>query len=139
MRQDIALANGMDVLCAGHLNVYGPRGEYQLVAELVQEQGVGRLQLLFEELKQRLLVQGLFDQEKKQALPKNPVRVAVITAAGSAALRDFLKRAHERGQAGQVRIYPTLVQGKEAPAQIYTALRQVVFALEKGFLSGMMR
>lgn len=126
VHQDIALANGMDVLCAGHLNVYGPRGEYQLVAELVQEQGVGRLQLLFEELKQRLLVQGLFDQEKKQALPKNPVRVAVITAAGSAALRDFLKRAHERGQAGQVRIYPTLVQGKEAPAQICAALRQVV-------------
>ncbi len=124
LEDSFVLADGMDVLCAGHLNVYGQRGVYQLVAELVQEQGTGRLQLLFEELKQRLLQQGLFDQEKKRELPKNPVRVAVVTAAGSAALRDFLKRAHERGVAGQVRIYPSLVQGKEAPAQVCAALQQ---------------
>lgn len=119
------LANGMEVLCAGHLDVYGMRGEYQLRAELVQPQGVGQLQFLFEELKQKLLRQGLFEVQKKKSLPKNPERVAVVTAPGSAALRDFLKLAHERGFGGEVRIYPTLVQGKAAPAQICSALQQV--------------
>ncbi len=118
------LANGMEVLCAGHLDVYGTRGEYQLRSELVQPQGIGHLQFLFEELKQKLLRQGLFEQQKKQPLPKNPMRVAVVTAPKSAALRDFLKLAHERGFGGEVRIYPTLVQGKVAPAQICSALQQ---------------
>lgn len=116
------LSDGTEVMCAGRLTVYAPRGVYQLVAELVQDQGLGKLYLEFEALKARLAVQGYFALERKRTLPPNPSRVAVITAPGGAAIRDFLRVGQERGMGCEVRLYPVLVQGENAPGQIVAAL-----------------
>ena len=118
----VKLCEGREALCAGRLNVYPQRGTYQLVAELVQEYGVGRLYLRFEALKNRLSQKGWFDPDRKDKLPRNPARVAVVTAPGAAAIRDFLRVASDRGLSSQIRIYPALVQGEEAPKQISEAV-----------------
>lgn len=117
-----AVEDGMEVLCAGRLNVYEPRGQYQLVAELVQDQGVGDLAVAFEALKKKLAEKGYFDEDRKIAVPGDPKRVAVITSASGAAIRDFLRIADTRGTGAEIRIYPTLVQGDHAPEKIAAAL-----------------
>ncbi|WP_027184878.1 exodeoxyribonuclease VII large subunit [Desulfovibrio inopinatus] len=117
------LQNGMEVLCAGRLTVYAPRGVYQLVAELVEDMGAGRLYLEFEALKQELSSKGYFALERKRPMPVHPTRLAVITAPTAAALQDFLRVGENRGFGCQLRLYPTLVQGDAAPAQIAKALR----------------
>ncbi len=118
------LEDGMEVLCAGRLNVYEPRGQYQLVAELVQDQGVGDLALAFEALKKKLSGKGYFDEDRKIAIPRGPQKVAVITSPSGAAIRDFLRIANTRGTGSEIRIYPSLVQGNQAPEQIVAALGQ---------------
>ena len=118
------LEDGMEVLCAGRLNVYEPRGQYQLVAELVQDQGVGSLAVAFEALKRTLAEKGYFDEDRKLSLPRDPARVAVITSPSGAAIRDFLRVAGTRGTGSEIRIYPSLVQGDHAPEQIAAALDQ---------------
>jgi len=119
-----AISDGMEVLCAGRLNVYEPRGQYQLVAELVQDQGAGGLAIAFEALKKKLSEKGYFDADRKIAIPRDPKRVAVITSPSGAAIRDFLRIAQTRGTGSEIRIYPSLVQGDLAPAQIAAALDQ---------------
>ena len=116
------LANGADVLCAGRLTVYPPRGAYQMVAELVQDMGLGRLYLEFEALKARLAALGWFDADRKRPLPPQPGRVAVVTAPSGAAIRDFLRVGGARGTGCEIRIFPALVQGEAAPGQIAEAL-----------------
>jgi len=118
------LEDGQEVLCAGRLNVYEPRGQYQLVAELVQDQGVGGLAVAFEALKRKLAQKGYFDEERKLALPRDPKRVAVITSPTGAAIRDFLRIAGTRGTGSEIRIHPTPVQGDAAPERIAAALDQ---------------
>lgn len=121
-----SLADGMEVMAAGRLTVYAPRGGYQLVAELVQEMGEGRLWLEFEALKKDLAAKGYFDQERKRPLPPHPTRVAVVTAPTGAAIRDFIRIGRERGHGAAVRVYPTLVQGDAAPVGIVRAMLQAV-------------
>ena len=116
------LADGAEVLCAGRLSVYPPRGAYQMVAELVQDKGTGRLHQEFEALKARLHGQGLFDAARKRPLPPHPARVAVVTAPAGAAIRDFLRIAGTRGTGSEIRVYPALVQGEAAPGQIAARL-----------------
>lgn len=118
----LVLEDGMEILCAGHINVYPPRGVYQLIAELIQEQGVGDLRLAFEAMKKKLAERGYFDEDRKMELPRSPKKVAVVTAATGAAVRDFLRIADERGTGAQIRIYPTLVQGERAPERIAAAI-----------------
>lgn len=119
------LETGAEVICAGRMNVYPPRGVYQLIAELVEDRGVGGLQLQFEALKRKLAEQGYFAPENKQSLPGHPSRVAVITAAESAALHDFLRLARRRGWPGEIRIHPTPVQGDAAPDSVARTLDEV--------------
>lgn len=119
------LENGMEIVCAGRLSVYAPRGAYQIVVELAQEGGQGRLQAEFERLKLRLMEKGYFAQERKRPIPRHPSRVAVITAPTGAAIHDFLRMAHERGWGGEIRIYPVPVQGEDAPPAIARALDAV--------------
>ena len=114
--------NGQELVVAGRLTVYPPRGAYQLVVELAQDAGQGRLYQEFERLKAALAEKGFFAQERKRPLPRNPLRVAVVTAPSGAAIRDFLRMAEERGSGGEIRIYPSPVQGDEAPAKIAAAL-----------------
>jgi exodeoxyribonuclease VII large subunit len=124
--QECVLEEGMEILVAGRMNVYAPRGVYQLMAELVQEQGVGDLYRAFEALKKKLAKQGYFDPGRKRPLPRHPRRVAVVTSPQGAAVRDFLKIAHLRGLGGAIRIYPSQVQGDRAPESIIRAMNRAV-------------
>ena len=116
------LADGVEALCAGRLTLYPPRGACQLVAELVQDMGQGRLHLEFEALKRRLAALGWFDPARKRPMPPHPERVAVVTAPTGAAIRDFLRVASTRGWGADIRVHPVQVQGEAAPAQIAEAL-----------------
>lgn len=122
--RDVAgsLADGQEVLVAGRVTVYAARGSYQLVAELVQPSGVSDLALAFEALKRKLSDKGWFDEARKKPVPPSPARVALVTSAQGAAVRDFLRLARERGTGAALRIYPALVQGIAAPAEIAAAL-----------------
>ncbi len=119
------LGDGMEVLCAGRLTVYPPRGVYQLVVEMVEELGAGRLHQEFEALKRELAALGYFEAGRKRSLPPHPVRVAVVTASTSAAVRDFIKVGRGRGFGCQVRIHDTPVQGEAAPGRIAAAIAEV--------------
>ena len=85
------LRNGQQIICAGRLTVYAPRGGYQLVVELAQDSGEGQLHLALEALKRKLAEKGYFSLERKRPIPEHPHRVAVITAPSGAAIRDFLR------------------------------------------------
>jgi exodeoxyribonuclease VII large subunit len=117
-----SLADGQEVLAAGRISVYAARGSYQLVAELVQPSGVSDLALAFEALKRQLAARGYFDEERKRPVPPNPTRVALVTSPVGAAVRDFLRLAEARGTGASIRLYPSLVQGDAAPAQLAAAL-----------------
>lgn len=118
------LANGVEVICAGHLTVYPPRGSYQLQVEIMQEAGKGRLQIEFERLKAELAGLGYFDPARKRKLPVYPERVAVITSPSGAAVQDFLRISSQRGLPAEIRIFPALVQGEAAPASIAAAFAE---------------
>ncbi|MGM0423656.1 MAG: exodeoxyribonuclease VII large subunit [Thermodesulfobacteriota bacterium] len=118
------LDTGLEVLCAGRIVVYPPRGTYQLLAEQVELYGAGRLHLEFEALKQKLAARGWFAVENKRPLPGHPQRVGVITAPAGAALKDFLRLSQDRGWPGEIRIYPSLVQGQGAEENLAAALQE---------------
>lgn len=122
------LDNGMEVLCAGRITAYPARSTYQLIIEIMQEAGKGRLQLEFELLKARLAQQGYFDTARKRPLPASAKRIAVITSPTGAAIHDFLRIATTRGLPGEVRIYPTIVQGDDAPKQIAACINTAASA-----------
>lgn len=116
------LKNGQQIICAGRLTVYAPRGGYQLVVELAQDSGEGQLHLALEALKRRLAEKGYFSVERKRPIPEHPRRVAVITAPRGAAIRDFLRLSAERGIGCEIRIHAVPVQGDDAPPRIAKAL-----------------
>ena len=118
------MENGQTLICAGHLTIYGARGQYQMVVDFAQAAGLGLWHQEFEALKRRLASEGLFDAERKRPIPHEPKRVAVVTAPSGAAIRDFIRIAGERGLGAEIRIYPTPVQGEDAPPRIAEALRQ---------------
>jgi exodeoxyribonuclease VII large subunit len=117
--------DGMSVMCRGRVNVYEPRGEYQLLVESLEPKGKGALQLAFEQLKKKLEAEGLFDADKKQPLPALPTRIAIITSPTGAALRDILKILNRRFPNLQILIVPVNVQGDEAPGEVVQALKIV--------------
>ncbi len=117
------LENGQDVVCAGRIGVYAPRGTYQLIAELVQEQGLGDLFLAYEALKGKLMALGYFDQERKRAIPFCPDRVGIVTAPTGAVIHDFMRVAHDRGLGSEIRVYPSQVQGDKAPKELARAVK----------------
>ncbi|SAP73389.1 exodeoxyribonuclease VII large subunit [Klebsiella oxytoca] len=114
--------NGQQVLVRASITLYEPRGDYQLIAESMQPAGDGLLQQQFEQLKQRLSAEGLFDQQFKQPLPAPAKCVGVITSASGAALHDILQVLQRRDPSLPIIIYPTSVQGAEAPMQIVRAI-----------------
>lgn len=114
--------NGQQVLVRATITLYEPRGDYQLIAESMQPAGEGLLQQQFEQLKQKLLAEGLFDQRYKQPLPDPARQVGVITSATGAALRDVLHVLHRRDPSLPVVIYPTPVQGVDAPDALVRAI-----------------
>ena len=105
---------GTQVLVRGRISVYEAKGEYQLIAEHLEEAGVGALKREFERLKTRLQQEGLFALERKRALPRFPQRIGIITSPTGAAVRDILHILARRFPPAAVLIYPTPVQGAAA-------------------------
>ena len=102
------------MLAYGRVSLYEPRGDYQLLVELMEDAGLGALQRAFEDLKARLAAEGLFAPERKRALPIAPCRIGVITSPTGAAIRDILHILARRFPAASVLIYPAPVQGAAA-------------------------
>jgi len=110
--------NGMKILARGRVSVYERDGAYQLYIEEMQLDGVGSLHIAYEQLKAKLAEEGLFDDEHKKKLPKYPNTIGVITATTGAAVRDIINVLGRRYPHARVLIYPSLVQGEGAAAQI---------------------
>lgn len=117
------LADGLDVICHGHLDVYAPRGSYQLVVDELQPKGVGALELALRKLKEKLSAEGLFDPARKRKLPKFPQRVAFVTSPTGAAIHDFLQVLQRRWRGVDVFVIPARVQGEGAAAEIVAGIR----------------
>ncbi|MGH9395278.1 MAG: exodeoxyribonuclease VII large subunit, partial [Terriglobia bacterium] len=115
--------DGISMIARGRLSVYEPRGEYQLVAEFLEPAGVGALQLAFEQLKQKLAAEGLFLPERKKPLPLLPRTVGVVTSPTGAVIRDILRVLRRRFRNMNVILYPALVQGSGAAAEIAKGIR----------------
>lgn len=115
-------ANGMQILLRARVGLYEGRGEYQLVVDFMEEAGDGALRRAFEQLKQKLDAEGLFDPARKRALPKLPRAIGVVTSPTGAAIRDILSVLRRRFPAMPLVIYPVPVQGEGAAAQIATAM-----------------
>lgn len=116
------LKDGLHVVCRGHLTVYEPRGEYQLVIDYLEPKGAGALQLAFEQLKERLAREGLFDSTRKRPLPFLPARVGIVTSPAGAVIRDMLHVLRRRFSTIPVIIFPVPVQGPGAAGRIADAL-----------------
>lgn len=121
--QRLGLERGMAVDVTGRISVYEPQGNYQLLILSIEPIGVGDLHRRFEELKQRLQAEGLFDQERKRPIPALPRCVGVITSLDGAAVQDFCNVLNRRFAGMHVRIVPSAVQGAVAAAQIANAIR----------------
>ena len=115
-------ADGAHVLARARVSLYEARGEFQLIVEHMEEAGEGALRRAFEILKAKLQAEGLFDPQRKRALPPYPRRIGVITSATGAAIRDVLSVARRRCPLTEIEILPVPVQGRESPAAIVAML-----------------
>ena len=115
--------NGMKVIAAGRITVFERDGAYQLYCTELIPEGLGDLHVAFEQLKQKLHAEGLFDPAHKKPLPKYPHRIAIITSGAGAAAQDMLRILGKRYPLSKVMILPVRVQGVEAPAEICGAIR----------------
>ena len=111
-------SDGMQVLVRGRVSVYEQRGQMQLVGEFMEPLGAGSLQLAFEQLKERLRAEGLFDAGRKRPLPTFPHCVGIITSPSGSVIRDFLNIVGRRHAALHVLLYPAVVQGETAAAEV---------------------
>ncbi|HCD7251238.1 TPA: exodeoxyribonuclease VII large subunit [Citrobacter farmeri] len=114
--------HGQQVLVRANITLYEPRGDYQIIVESMQPAGEGLLQQKYEQLKAKLQAEGLFDQQHKKSLPSPAHCVGVITSKTGAALHDILHVLKRRDPSLPVIIYPTAVQGDDAPGQIVRAI-----------------
>ncbi len=117
------LTDGMELLCYGRLDVYPPRGSYQLVVSQAELRGVGALELAFRQLRDKLSAEGLFASERKRPLPRFARRVAFVTSPTGAAIRDFLEVLRRRWAGVDVLIVPARVQGDGAASEIAAGIR----------------
>ena len=117
--------NGMKVICTGRVAVFVRDGQYRLYAEEMEPDGIGSLYIAFEQLKAKLQKEGLFAPEHKKKIPKIPFSVGIITAPGGAAVQDMINVSRRRFPAVKLYLYPSLVQGPSAPAQLINALKNL--------------
>ena len=116
--------DGMEVLVRGRISVYEPRGSYQIVCDLMEPVGAGALQKAFEQLKEKLKSEGLFESARKRAIPAYPRHVAIVTSPTGAAIRDMMNVLGRRARGIQITVIPTLVQGAGSAEQIVGALKR---------------
>ncbi len=117
-RLRVRLRDGLQVVGIGRLTVYEPRGNYQIIFRTLEEDGIGRLQQAFLELKEKLAAEGLFDPARKRPLPRLARVIGFVTSESGAALRDFVSILRRRGWRGRLVVIPARVQGAEAAAEI---------------------
>ena len=118
MRMDFEPEKGMKVLVHGRVSAYPPRGQYQFIADRMIPDGAGALAVAFEQLKAKLGAEGLFDPARKKPLPTHPRRIGVVTSPSGAAVHDIIRVAKKRCPSTEILIFPSLVQGAEAPAYL---------------------
>ncbi|MCX6573677.1 MAG: exodeoxyribonuclease VII large subunit, partial [Candidatus Aminicenantes bacterium] len=116
------LKDGQQLVCRGKIDVYAPRGAYQLIIDRVEPKGVGALQLAFEQLKEKLKAEGLFDPARKRKLPLLPKTIGVVTSPTGAAVVDILRTLERRFAKLHVLIYPARVQGDGAADEIVAGI-----------------
>jgi exodeoxyribonuclease VII large subunit len=117
--------DGLHVLVRGRVSVYEQRGQMQLVAETMEPVGAGSLQMAFEQLKERLKAEGLFDAARKRPLPAFPRTVGIVTSPTGAVIRDFLNIVGRRHSGLGVLLFPVSVQGDSAPAEVEAAINEL--------------
>ncbi len=118
-------ADGLRVVARGRVSVYEPKGEYQIICEHLEPQGLGALQLAFDQLKKRLEAEGLFDGARKRPLPALPRKIGIVTSLDGAALRDVVRVLGRRHADAHLVIRPTRVQGEGAAIEIARAIRAI--------------
>jgi len=116
------LEDGLKVICFGKIDVYGPRGQYQIIVERIEPKGVGAQQLAFEQLKKRLDQEGLFDLSHKKSLPQMPFTVGIVTSSKGAAVRDILQILKKGAPCVDVILRSVRVQGEQAAGEIAEAI-----------------
>ena len=120
------LRDGTEVVARGRIEIYAPRGRYQLVVQEVEPRGAGARALALQQLRERLAAEGLLDQARKRPLPFLPARIGVATSTSGAALQDFLRVVHGRFPGARVFVAGCRVQGEGAAATVISALRLLV-------------
>ena len=114
--------NGMKVIVTGRVSAYIRDGQYQIYIDSMEPDGIGALYIAYEQLKKKLAAEGLFDREKKKPLPKIPTRIGIITSPTGAAIRDIINILGRRFPLCRPILYPSLVQGDGASAQIIAGI-----------------
>ena len=116
------MKSGIQVVCFGRISLYDKRGQYQLYVERVEPKGIGALQLAFEQLKEKLKKEGLFDKAHKKPIPYLPTRIGVVTSPTGAAIRDILNVTQRRFSNVEIILNPVKVQGEGAKEEIASAI-----------------
>src|SRR6185503_13553683 len=117
--------DGLSVVARGRITVYDPKGEYQIICQHLEPEGLGALQLAFDQLKERLAQEGLFDARRKRPLPSLPRKIGVVTSLDGAAVRDIIKVLRGRYANAHIVIRPARVQGEGAALEIARAMAAI--------------
>ena len=117
------MEDGQEVIVSGNIGVYERSGNYQLYADEIRLDGIGELYIAYEQLKQKLYEEGLFDHEKKKPIPKDPKRIGIVTAKTGAAIHDIVSTAKRRNPFVQLILYPAKVQGEGAAETIVRGIQ----------------
>ncbi|WP_317856359.1 exodeoxyribonuclease VII large subunit [Chakrabartyella piscis] len=115
--------NGMDVILYGHISLYEKTGQYQLYVEMIEPLGIGALQLAYDQLKQKLMTEGLFDSDFKRDFPTKVETIALVTSPTGAAVQDMIQIIKRRDPRVKIAIFPSIVQGNQAGESIVEALK----------------
>ena len=115
--------NGMKVIVHGRITSFVRDGQYQIYIDAMEPDGIGALYIAYEQLKRKLEAMGLFDSKRKKPIPKIPSRIGIITSPTGAAIRDMINVAGRRFPYAKIILYPSLVQGPDAPSQLVAGLK----------------
>ncbi|MDY6854671.1 MAG: exodeoxyribonuclease VII large subunit [Thermodesulfobacteriota bacterium] len=119
------IKDGFEAICKGRITVYEPRGDYQLIIDYIEPKGVGALQLAYEQLKEKLRCEGLFDESNKKSLPLLPRKIGLVTSPTGAAVRDMIHVIHRRFPNVEIVIFPVRVQGEGSSFEIAHAIEDL--------------